>query len=68
MAKVKDFSRHRLEILAGAGPDLLGFEATPHKLETQACHFWPIIWKFKSAVPGQSSFQFMLFKKFQVMF
>lgn len=36
VTKLKDFHRRRLQILAGAGPDLLAFETIPNKLETQA--------------------------------
>ncbi|KAJ8540543.1 hypothetical protein K7X08_034010 [Anisodus acutangulus] len=35
--KLKDFHRHRLQILVDAGPDLLAFETIPNKLEAQAC-------------------------------
>lgn len=36
LEKLKDFHRRRLQLLAEAGPDLLAFETTPNKLETQA--------------------------------
>ncbi|XP_074309469.1 homocysteine S-methyltransferase 1 [Silene latifolia] len=36
LAKLKDFHRRRLQVLAGAGPDILAFETIPNKLETQA--------------------------------
>lgn len=36
LAKLKDFHRCRLQVLAGAGPDLIAFETIPNKLETQA--------------------------------
>ncbi|CAO2830014.1 unnamed protein product [Amaranthus hypochondriacus] len=36
IAKLKDFHRRRLQVLAGAGPDLLAFETIPNRLETQA--------------------------------
>ncbi|XP_019180104.1 PREDICTED: homocysteine S-methyltransferase 1 isoform X1 [Ipomoea nil] len=35
--KLKDFHRRRLQVLVGAGPDLLAFETIPNKLEAQAC-------------------------------
>ncbi|XP_057963433.1 homocysteine S-methyltransferase 1 [Malania oleifera] len=35
--KLKDFHRHRLQVLVEAGPDMLAFETIPNKLETQAC-------------------------------
>ncbi|KAJ8444673.1 hypothetical protein Cgig2_030347 [Carnegiea gigantea] len=35
VTKLKAFHRRRLQILAGAGPDLLAFETIPNKLETQ---------------------------------
>ncbi|CAN6301749.1 unnamed protein product [Urochloa humidicola] len=34
--KLKDFHRCRLKVLAGAGPDLIAFEAIPNKMEAQA--------------------------------
>ncbi|KAF8718409.1 hypothetical protein HU200_025394 [Digitaria exilis] len=34
--KLKDFHRRRLQVLAGAGPDLIAFEAIPNKMEAQA--------------------------------
>ncbi|KAG0539603.1 hypothetical protein BDA96_03G336800 [Sorghum bicolor] len=33
---LKDFHRRRLQVLAGAGPDLIAFETIPNKLEAQA--------------------------------
>ncbi|GAB4840292.1 Nuclear SAM-dependent mono-and asymmetric methyltransferase [Ancistrocladus abbreviatus] len=36
LRELKDFHRRRLQVLAGAGPDLLAFETIPSKLETQA--------------------------------
>lgn len=36
LASLKDFHRRRIQILAGSGVDLLAFETTPNKLETQA--------------------------------
>lgn len=36
LTKLKDFHRRRLQVLAGAGPDLIAFETIPSKLETQA--------------------------------
>ena len=33
--KLKDFHRRRLQVLAGAGPDLIAFEAIPNKMEAQ---------------------------------
>jgi S-methylmethionine-dependent homocysteine/selenocysteine methylase len=35
--KLKDFHRRRLQVLAGAGPDLIAFEAIPNKMEAQVC-------------------------------
>ncbi|XP_009799701.1 homocysteine S-methyltransferase 1 [Nicotiana sylvestris] len=35
--KLKDFHRHRLQVLVDAGPDILAFETIPNKLEAQAC-------------------------------
>lgn len=32
---LKDFHRRRLQVLAGAGPDLIAFETIPNKLEAQ---------------------------------
>lgn len=43
IAKLKDFHRRRLQVLAGAGPDLLAFETIPNRLETQVCCFSSII-------------------------
>lgn len=37
LEKLKDFHRHRLQILVNAGADLLAFETIPNKLEAQAC-------------------------------
>ncbi|KAK6931500.1 Homocysteine-binding domain [Dillenia turbinata] len=37
LEKLKDFHRHRLQLLVEAGPDLLAFETIPNKLEAQAC-------------------------------
>ncbi|KAK0575160.1 hypothetical protein LWI29_034795 [Acer saccharum] len=37
MQKLKEFHRHRLQVLVEAGPDLLAFETIPNKLEAQAC-------------------------------
>ncbi|KAL2905120.1 Homocysteine S-methyltransferase 1 [Bienertia sinuspersici] len=36
VAELKDFHRRRLQVLAGASPDLLAFETIPSRLETQA--------------------------------
>ncbi|KAL3631329.1 Nuclear SAM-dependent mono-and asymmetric methyltransferase [Castilleja foliolosa] len=36
LEKLKDFHRRRLQVLVGAGPDLLAFETIPNKLEAQA--------------------------------
>lgn len=36
LEKLKDFHRRRLQVLVGAGPDLLAFETVPNKLEAQA--------------------------------
>lgn len=36
VAKLKDFHRQRLKVLAGASPDILAFETIPNRLETQA--------------------------------
>ncbi|MCO5602717.1 hypothetical protein L7F22_056854 [Adiantum nelumboides] len=36
LEKLKDFHRRRLQILAEAKPDLIAFETTPNRLETQA--------------------------------
>ncbi|MCO5552285.1 hypothetical protein L7F22_005797 [Adiantum nelumboides] len=36
LEKLKDFHRPRLQILAEAKPDLIAFETTPNRLETQA--------------------------------
>ncbi|TVU34935.1 hypothetical protein EJB05_16793, partial [Eragrostis curvula] len=33
---LKDFHRRRLQVLAGAGPDLIAFETIPNKLEAQS--------------------------------
>ncbi|KAL6845471.1 hypothetical protein ACP4OV_024966 [Aristida adscensionis] len=33
---LKDFHRRRLQVLAGAGPDLIAFETIPNKLEAEA--------------------------------
>ena len=35
--KLKDFHRHRLQVLVRSCPDLLAFEAIPNKLEAQVC-------------------------------
>jgi homocysteine S-methyltransferase len=32
---LKNFHRRRLQVLAGAGPDLIAFETIPNKLEAQ---------------------------------
>ncbi|MED6148592.1 Nuclear SAM-dependent mono-and asymmetric methyltransferase [Stylosanthes scabra] len=37
LEKLKDFHRRRLQVLVGAGPDLIAFESFPNKLEAQAC-------------------------------
>ncbi|KAL5759162.1 hypothetical protein ACOSQ2_018000 [Xanthoceras sorbifolium] len=37
LENLKDFHRHRLQVLVEAGPDLLAFETIPNKLEAQAC-------------------------------
>lgn len=36
LEKLKDFHRRRLQVLVEAKPDLIAFETTPNKLETQA--------------------------------
>ncbi|XP_021749284.1 homocysteine S-methyltransferase 1-like [Chenopodium quinoa] len=36
VAKLKDFHRRRVQVLAGARPDILAFETIPNRLETQA--------------------------------
>ncbi|XP_057988256.1 homocysteine S-methyltransferase 1 [Hevea brasiliensis] len=36
LEKLKDFHRHRLQVLVEAGPDLLAFETIPNKLEAKA--------------------------------
>lgn len=37
LAKLKDFHRRRLQVLVGAGPDILAFETIPNKIEAQVC-------------------------------
>ncbi|XP_078444693.1 homocysteine S-methyltransferase family protein [Wolffia australiana] len=36
LEKLKDFHRRRLQVLVGAGPDILAFETIPNKIEAQA--------------------------------
>jgi homocysteine S-methyltransferase len=36
---LKDFHWRRLQVLAGAGPDLIAFETIPNKLEAQVHYF-----------------------------
>ena len=35
LEKLKDFHRRRLQVLVGAGPDILAFETIPNKIEAQ---------------------------------